>query len=124
MTMRLLTNIGRLVTMAGEHAPRRGAAFSELGAIENAAVLFDGGKIVAAGPASEVSPRPRAEHAKRIDARGGCVIPGFCDSHTHPVFARTRQDEYEKKDPRRDVSGHRRGGRRHPFLRAGAARDG
>lgn len=52
-------------------------------------VLMDGEKIIAVG---------RNLKAKReIDARGGVVIPGFVDSHTHPVFAASRVEEFEMR---------------------------
>jgi imidazolonepropionase len=33
-----------------------------------------------------------------LDARGKVLIPGFVDSHTHPVFANTREDEFEMRN--------------------------
>src|SRR6185503_10611263 len=55
----------------------------------------DGRKIVAVGPAAELRAqfRPRQE----LDARGGTIVPGFVDAHTHPVFAGTREDEFEMR---------------------------
>ena len=32
-----------------------------------------------------------------IDARGGCVVPGLIDCHTHTIFAGTREDEFAKR---------------------------
>jgi imidazolonepropionase len=67
---------------------------SELGIVEDGAVLARDGSIVAVGPAHEIEPLAGPE-AKRIDAASCVVMPGFVDAHTHPVFAGTREDEYE-----------------------------
>ena len=32
-----------------------------------------------------------------VDAGGMAVIPGFVDPHTHTIFGKTRQDEYERR---------------------------
>jgi 5-methylthioadenosine/S-adenosylhomocysteine deaminase len=48
--------------------------------IENGAVIIQGSQIVAVGPASIVSGYTAA---KTIDARGGIVMPGFINTHTH-----------------------------------------
>ncbi len=90
----LIRNIGQLATIAGE-GPRMGPAASELGIIENGAVAAIDGRIVAAGPESEVLAvvEPDSDCAV-IDAGAAVVTPGFVDPHTHAVFARTREDEF------------------------------
>jgi imidazolonepropionase len=58
-----------------------------LGVIRDAAVVIDGGVVVAierAGVAAD----------QRVDADGRCVIPGYVDSHTHLVFAGDRSEEF------------------------------
>ena len=50
----LLANIGQLLTLRGEAAPRRGRDLQEIGLIKDAAVLCGGGKILAAGPQREL----------------------------------------------------------------------
>jgi imidazolonepropionase len=52
--------------------------------------------IAAAGPTSYVESLAGL-NAERIDASGSVVMPGFVDAHTHPVFAGTREDEYEMR---------------------------
>jgi imidazolonepropionase len=58
----------------------------------------DGGRIVFVGPdeacRAHVSPTPRAV---RIEARGGTVVPGFVDPHTHLVYAGDRRDELARR---------------------------
>ena len=97
----LLTNIGQLVTLAGPPAPRRGAALGELGIVGNAAVLCVAGRIVAAGRARDALRDPWIRRHRRslqeIDCRGGVVLPGFVDSHTHPAFVEPRLVDFEKR---------------------------
>jgi imidazolonepropionase len=69
-------NIGLLVTND-----------EELGEVRDAALVIDGGKVVAVE-------RAGAQGDEHIDAEGRCVIPGFVDSHTHLVFAGDRADEF------------------------------
>ena len=54
-----------------------------------------GERIVAVGP--EVELAARFAPARRLDARGGTIVPGFVDAHTHPVFAGTREEEFEQR---------------------------
>lgn len=95
--MILIDHIGRLVTMGGVPAPRRGAAMLDTGVVKKAAVLVDGDRIVAIGPRRGVLKHERAKGAAVYDAGGAAVVPGFVDPHTHPVFAKTRHEEYERK---------------------------
>ena len=91
-----VVNIGQLVTLAGPSRPRVGAELRELAIIEDAALLIEDGRILAAGPYSELlSEIP--SHAVVIDAGGCCVTPGFVDAHTHLVFAGNRANEFEQR---------------------------
>ena len=97
----LLANIGQLLTLRGESAPRRGTALSEIGLIEDAAVLCGGGKILAAGSQRELLRDPWLKKNRRkvqeLDCQGGVVLPGLIDCHTHPVFAEPRLVDFEKR---------------------------
>ncbi|MDN4754522.1 imidazolonepropionase [Porphyromonadaceae bacterium W3.11] len=86
-------NIGQLVTMAG--SPRRGASeMGNIGIVEGPAVLvIQEGLVTYAGPEEGAPAISTGE--ERIDAKGGCVIPGFVDSHTHLVFGGFREDEFQ-----------------------------
>ena len=59
------------------------------------AVAMDAGRIVAVGPESELRARFAAQ--RELDAAGGLLVPGFVDAHTHPVFAGTREEEFEMR---------------------------
>ncbi len=61
-----------------------------LGLVRDAAVVVDGDRVVSVEPAGAIAD-------ERVDARGGCVIPGFVDSHTHLVFAGDRADEFVER---------------------------
>jgi imidazolonepropionase len=73
-----------------------GAEMRDLGIIEDGAALARDGVIVAVGASSEVEPLAD-DGALRVDAGNSVVTPGFVDAHTHPVFAGTREDEYEMR---------------------------
>ena len=91
-----IVNIGQLVTLAGPAQPRIGNELRELGVVENAALLIEGGRIAASG----TYPDLRAQIANAdsvIDAHGRCVTPGFVDAHTHLVFAGNRAAEFEQR---------------------------
>jgi imidazolonepropionase len=91
-----IVNIGQLVTLAGPARPRVGAELRELGLIEDAALLVEEGRIVAAGPYAELKDRIPPD-AALIDAEGRCVSPGFVDAHTHLVFAGNRAAEFDER---------------------------
>jgi imidazolonepropionase len=96
MTDLLIHNASQLVTLAGPARPRRGAELKDLAIVEGGSVLVREGLIVAAGAGSTVE-RLTASNTETIDATGRVVMPGFVDAHTHPVFAGTREDEFEMR---------------------------
>ncbi len=65
---------------------------SDLNPIENAFVKMENGKIAAYGKQQELGTVPSS--AEVIDAKGGLVLPSFVDSHTHIVFAKSREEEF------------------------------
>lgn len=98
----LLVNIGQLLTLrSAGNGPRRGPEMRELALLEDAAVLCAAGKIVSVGKTSEaVKDRWVQKHrgeVREIDCAGKVVLPGFVDSHTHPVFAAPRLVDFEKR---------------------------
>jgi len=93
--MRLvLKNIGRLLRV--ENEPLEWVAGSDMAvdaSIENGWLVIEHGKIACFGE-GEVIPFTDDEV---LDCQGGMVFPAFCDSHTHLVYAGTREKEYEDK---------------------------
>jgi imidazolonepropionase len=92
----LITHASQMVTLAGPRRARAGAEMRDLRIIEDGAALARDGVIVAVGASSEVEPLADGR-ARRVDAANRVVTPGFVDAHTHPVFAGTREDEYEMR---------------------------
>lgn len=75
--------------------PRAGGALGRIRVIPGGAVAVAGDRIVAVGPEEDLARRFRA--ARILDARGGTIVPGFVDAHTHPVFAGTREEEFQQR---------------------------
>ena len=91
----LIYNIGSIVGIDTERHERiAGAEMDQLGRLENAYLLADEGRIVAFGPMEEL---PAIEVEERLDAEGGTLFPSFCDSHTHLVYAGSREQEFLDK---------------------------
>jgi imidazolonepropionase len=100
----LFVSIGQLLTLQGSPAPsrpRRGSHLKELGIIEDGAVLCVGGKIVSVGRTKDALRDPWLKSNRKkvteIDCIGKVVLPGFVDSHTHPVFVSPRLVDFENR---------------------------
>lgn len=100
----LLLNIGQLLTVgssSGNSGPRRGADLTQLGIIEDGAVLCIGGKIVSVGDTREALRDSWVRKNRRdiieIDCLGKVALPGFVDSHTHPAFVSPRLVDFEER---------------------------
>ena len=101
----LIKNIGHLVGIVPEGVLwKEGKAMNETGVLENAWLLIEDGVIADFGSQPSEAPslsfRPseaRGEVSDVIDAAGGMVMPGFCDSHTHIVYAGSREGEFLDK---------------------------
>lgn len=90
--MLLIENIGALlgVRQNGGGEPLRGSDMQSLPQIENAWLAIDQGLIHSFGPMEN----PFAGEAERYDAGGGLMLPCWVDSHTHIVFAASREQEW------------------------------
>src|SRR5580698_8487425 len=98
----LLINIGQLLTLRSDKpGPRRGHNLSELGLLEDAAILCLGGKIVSVGKTKDALRDPWLKKNRKriteIDCARRVVLPGFVDSHTHPAFVSPRLVDFEKR---------------------------
>lgn len=91
----LIKNIKGLV-QCGEDLPvlRRGCDMKTLPIIENAFLAIEDGEIVAYGPMDEWAGVTDWRDLEVIDGEGRYVMPAFCDSHTHTVFAKSREEEF------------------------------
>lgn len=95
MSKILIKNIKGLVQY-GENLPiaRIGKEMQELPILENAYLAIEDNCIVAYGTMDEWEGISDWRHVEVIDAEGKYVLPGFCDSHTHIVFAQSREEEF------------------------------
>jgi len=91
----LVRGAAQLATPAGT-AARRHAALGELLILDRAVVRCEDGVIAFVGD--------EAEHDRRfgpadevLEAEGGCLVPGFVDPHTHPVWAGAREGEFNQR---------------------------
>src|ERR1700756_2391544 len=99
-----VANIGQLLTLqssSSKPGPRRCSDLKGLGVIEGAAVLCLGGKIVSVGATKDALRDPwlkkNRKNVTEIDCARKVVLPGFVDSHTHPVFVSPRLVDFEKR---------------------------
>ncbi len=83
MTSTLLTGIGSLVTNDAT------LGLGPLGVLHDAALVLEAGRVAWIGPAADA---PAADTA--TDLGGRAALPGFVDSHAHPVFAGDRAEEF------------------------------
>ncbi len=89
--MKLITNIHQLLVTGTFDAPVAGSALKEMPYIENAFLLIEDDRIYDYGPMEDMHPIAVDEV---IDATGQIVLPMWCDSHTHLVFAQGREKEF------------------------------
>jgi imidazolonepropionase len=91
----LIKNIKRLCGILEEnHAPLRGDQLDQLDGIDHAFLAIEDGRIAMYGAMSDLSGVTDWSNLEVIDAEGKYVLPAFCDSHTHIVFAKTREEEF------------------------------
>ncbi|MEI6590703.1 MAG: imidazolonepropionase, partial [Actinomycetes bacterium] len=83
MPTTLFTNIGELATISST------VGAGALGLLTDAALVVEDGLVAWVGSASAA---PAAD--ERVDLAGAAVVPGFVDSHAHPVFAGDRAGEF------------------------------
>lgn len=104
MALLLIKNIGRLVNIRQQPALLRGAELAQLPSIENAYLLIRDQRIEACGSMEQLPAlllslgiEGEAESLPAEDVSGRMVLPAWCDSHTHLVFAASRETEFIDK---------------------------
>jgi imidazolonepropionase-like amidohydrolase len=70
---------------------------SDLAIIHDGAVFIENGKISGVGTTEEL--RAHSKNATELDCHNKVILPGFVDSHTHPVFANPRLLDFESAFP-------------------------
>jgi len=94
MRQLLIKNINQLVTVASGGKPwKAGAEMRNIGVLENSSVLVENGRIRAIGSEKDLA-STLAPDAETLDASDRVALPGFVDSHTHLVFAGSRENEF------------------------------
>ena len=94
----LIRNIGKLIGIVPEGTFRKeGEEMGKVGYLDNAWLLIDGKKIDSFGQEGDSRYGTAPEAARIIDAAGGYVMPSFCDSHSHIVYAGSRYGEFRDK---------------------------
>lgn len=92
----LVKNIGTLAGIDRQGLIRRqGAQMRELNCIDHAYLLVEDGVIADFGPEDDMPALDNVDNV--VDAEGGTVLPSWCDSHTHIVYAGSREQEFVDK---------------------------
>lgn len=99
MSSHLLYNIRQLVNTRAESRPLRGDELAELPVIEDAWLHIEDEHIAGFGPMAELPPALASlrNTPSSTDAVGRLVLPAWADSHTHLVFAGSRESEFVDK---------------------------
>ncbi|MBP9213329.1 MAG: imidazolonepropionase [Chitinophagaceae bacterium] len=92
----LLTNIKLLINTRKQNQLLRGAELADLPCIEDAFLAIEHDKIAAFGSMDELIHNTRV-FSEVVDLEGQMVLPCWCDSHTHLVFAASRENEFVDK---------------------------
>ncbi|MGY8950431.1 MAG: imidazolonepropionase [Flavobacteriales bacterium] len=91
----VIKNISELIQT--ENTPRKwvaGKDMSKISTIKDAFVEYENGIITSFGSMSDWNGIEDWNNTEIIDAEGGMVFPSYCDSHTHLVFAASREEEF------------------------------
>ena len=92
----LITNIHQLVNVRSENKLLKGAELAQLPILLNAWLVIEDGRILDFGTMPDL-PQLDPIVDQTIDAGGATVLPSWCDSHTHLIFAASRESEFVDK---------------------------
>lgn len=90
----LIINIKQLVGVRQNPQLLRGKDMGDLPSVDNAYLFTEGGRIVDFG---EMKDLQLPQNTEIFDAQGRMVLPTWCDSHTHLVYAGSREGEFVDK---------------------------
>ncbi|HEX4957289.1 MAG TPA: imidazolonepropionase [Lacibacter sp.] len=92
----LIKNIQLLAGVRYKNKLLRGEELSKLPVLNNAYLIAEEGRIADFGAMEEFT-ESEEQFTAVIDATGRAVLPAWCDSHTHLVFAASREEEFVDK---------------------------
>ena len=95
MSSIIITNIKQLAGIREAKVALRKNELGELPSIDNAWIIIEGEDIAAFGKMEGL--KNKNIPSENIDATGKTVLPAWCDSHTHLVFAGSREEEFVDK---------------------------
>jgi len=95
MSSKLIINIAQLVNTREKTYQLRGKELSDLPCINNAFAVVEDDVISHFGSMDTISNEKKIGDV--IDAKGATVLPCWCDSHSHLVFAGSRENEFVDK---------------------------
>ncbi len=93
----LITNIRHLINVREGYKLLRGKDLADLPVIENAYLRIENGIIKEYGEMLAIANRKLSAGEEMFNAKGASVLPTWCDSHTHLVFAASREEEFVDK---------------------------
>ena len=96
MPATIITNIKQLINTRQQNELLRGEKLAELPSVENAYLVIENGIIAEYGEMDKLG-WADSSNDNLIDATGQMVLPAWCDSHTHLVFAASREEEFVDK---------------------------
>lgn len=97
---KIIYNISNIAVVENEVSskPVCGSAMQNVNYLENAYIIIENDKIHSFGSMNDINHLMENNNfSEKIDANGGFALPGFCDSHTHIVFAGSREAEFVDK---------------------------
>lgn len=93
----LITNLSEIATPLGK-TPRGGPLQGRVQRLDGVEILCRDGKIESVEPRLQSGRREAADSDLRVlDGRGGTLVPGFVDPHTHLPWAGSREEEFVQR---------------------------
>jgi imidazolonepropionase len=93
----IITNIKQLVNVRTQNQLLRGKELANLPIINNAYLVVEDGLIKGFGEMEELLMDSKQETKNVINANNATILPTYCDSHTHLIFAASRESEFVDK---------------------------
>jgi imidazolonepropionase len=100
--MKTYTLVSNIKSLKGILAPeillKKGSEMAHLESIDHAYLIIENDTIFSFGKMEDLANATQnITISNQIDAKGGMVLPSFMDSHTHIVFAKWREEEFEMR---------------------------